>query len=132
MKKPNALVADTAQALADLEGLVRSVTGRVFDNAAQIWNHNFYWRSMKPDGGGSPDEHLLAAIRSEFGSLRTFRDAFVSTGEGFSARAGSGSAGRVNACASIRPPTQIARCDTARPPCSTPVSGSTATTSTTW
>jgi Fe-Mn family superoxide dismutase len=87
VKKLNALVADTPAANADLESLVRTADGTVFDNAAQIWNHDFYWRSMKPDGGGRPEPDLLAAIRAEFGSIGSFRDAFVTAGE---ARFGSG------------------------------------------
>jgi Fe-Mn family superoxide dismutase len=80
VKKLNALVAGTPQADADLEGLVRNSVGPIFENAAQIWNHDFYWRSMKPGGGGRPDAGLLAAIRAEYGSLGTFRDCFVRTG----------------------------------------------------
>jgi len=87
VKKLNALVADRPEANADLEGLVRTAEGPVFDNAAQIWNHDFYWRSMKRGGGGRPEEDLLAAIRAEFGSIEGFRDAFVGTGE---TRFGSG------------------------------------------
>jgi Fe-Mn family superoxide dismutase len=81
VKKLNELVAGTPQADADLESLVRNAVGPVFDNAAQIWNHDFYWRSMKPDGGGRPGDDLLAAIRAEFGSLGSFRDTLVRTGE---------------------------------------------------
>ncbi len=87
VKKLNALVADKAEADADLESLVRSAVGPIFENAAQIWNHDFYWRSMKPDGGGNPEAHLLAAIGVEFGSLRGFKDAFIRAGE---AQFGSG------------------------------------------
>ena len=81
VKKLNSFVANTPHADADLEGLVRECVGPVFDLAAQIWNHDFFWRSMKPNGGGRPDGELLDAIRGEFGSLGTFRDAFVRTGD---------------------------------------------------
>ena len=46
----------------------------VFNNAAQIWNHTFYWRSMSPDGGGDPSGELASAITSSFGSVDTLRD----------------------------------------------------------
>ncbi len=81
VKKLNARVADTPWANADLESLVRTAEGPIFDDAAQIWNHDFYWRSMKPGGGGRPENALLAAIRAEFGSIGHFRDAFVDAGE---------------------------------------------------
>jgi Fe-Mn family superoxide dismutase len=81
VKKLNALVAEGPLANADLESLVRSAEGPVFDNAAQIWNHDFFWRSLKPDGGGRPEPDLLAGIRSEFGSVGSVRDALVDTGE---------------------------------------------------
>lgn len=81
VKKLNALVADTPLANADLEGLVRTADGPIFDSAAQIWNHDFYWRSMKPGGGGRPEEPLLRAIRAEFGSIGELRNLFVDTGE---------------------------------------------------
>ncbi len=81
VKKLNALVAGGPQADADLESLVRTAEGPIFDNAAQIWNHDFYWRSLQNGGGGRPEPELLAAIRREFGSLGAFRDAFIGTGE---------------------------------------------------
>lgn len=81
VKKLNALVADTPDANSDLECLVRTAKGPIFDNAAQIWNHDFYWRSMKPGGGGQPAEDLLAAIRTDFGSIGAFREAFIRTGD---------------------------------------------------
>ena len=81
VKKLNALVANSPEANADLEGLVRSADGAVFENAAQVWNHDFYWRSMKPGGGGRPEADLLGVIRSAFGRIGSFRDAFIDAGE---------------------------------------------------
>jgi Fe-Mn family superoxide dismutase len=81
VKKLNELVAGTPQADGDLETLMRGSVGPVFDNAAQIWNHDFYWRSMKPKGGGRPAGELLEAVRGEFGGVGTLREAFVRTGE---------------------------------------------------
>ena len=57
-----------------LEALITgSGQGAVYNNAAQIWNHNFYWRSMSPDGGGDPSGELAAAIASSFGSVDALR-----------------------------------------------------------
>ena len=57
-----------------LEGLIASAEpGAVFNNAAQIWNHTFYWNSMSPDGGGEPGGNLGAAITDSFGSADALR-----------------------------------------------------------
>ena len=53
----------------------------VFDNAAQVWNHEFYWRSMKPGGGGRPTGLIARAIDRDFGSYDRFRDAFITACE---------------------------------------------------
>jgi Fe-Mn family superoxide dismutase len=49
----------------------------IFNNAAQIWNHNFYWDSLRADGGGTPGKALLTAIEKDFESFTAFRDKFV-------------------------------------------------------
>ncbi len=72
---------------AGLEALVRGSEGAVFNQAAQIWNHTFFWRSMQPRGGGRPDGELAAAIDRDFGSYDKFRSEFISAGM---ARFGSG------------------------------------------
>ena len=59
----------------------------VFNNAAQVWNHTFYWHSMKPGGGGKPTGDLAAAIDRDFGSFEAFAEKFKSAG---AARFGSG------------------------------------------
>jgi Fe-Mn family superoxide dismutase len=48
----------------------------IFNNAAQVWNHTFYWQSMKPQGGGRPTGDLLAAIERDFGSFEKFTEEF--------------------------------------------------------
>ena len=48
----------------------------VFNNAAQVWNHSFFWSCMKPDGGGKPSGRLLAMIEARFGSFEAFRTSF--------------------------------------------------------
>lgn len=60
-----------------LEAIVRESKGPIFNNAAQIWNHTFFWNSLSPEGGGSPQGPLLHAIEQEFGSLAGFREAFI-------------------------------------------------------
>jgi Fe-Mn family superoxide dismutase len=68
----------------ELEELIRGTDDvDVFNNAAQIWNHDFYWRSIDPEGGGAPEGRTLEAIEGSFGSYQGFRDAFkaAATGE---------------------------------------------------
>jgi len=60
-----------------LEEVVLAADGTVFDNAAQIWNHTFFWSSMRPGGGGAPTGALAAAIDAAFGSYDGFRTAFA-------------------------------------------------------
>lgn len=52
----------------------------LFNNAAQDWNHSFYWRSMKAQGGGQPQGKLLEAIKKDFGSYEEFRKQFIDAG----------------------------------------------------
>lgn len=63
-------------AVKSLEELVRTAEGSIFNNAAQIWNHTFYWNSMKPNGGGEPSDPLRARIINDFGSFSNFKEAF--------------------------------------------------------
>lgn len=70
---------------ADLEDVIRDSAGDpakagVFNNAAQIWNHTFYWNSMAPNGGGAPSGELAAAIDRDFGSYDAFKTAFAEAG----------------------------------------------------
>ena len=62
---------------ADLEGLILSSEGGLFNNAAQVWNHSFYWKCMKPGGGGAPAGELGDAIAAAFGSYEGFVKAFT-------------------------------------------------------
>jgi len=63
--------------LEDLEKIIRSAEGGVFNNAAQVWNHSFYWKCMKPGGGGRPDGALAKAIEAAFGSYDEFAKEFT-------------------------------------------------------
>jgi len=60
-----------------LEDLVRSTSGAVFNNAAQVWNHTFYWNSMSPTGGGDPQGKIADAIKKSFGSFSNFKEQFT-------------------------------------------------------
>jgi Fe-Mn family superoxide dismutase len=81
----NKLVAGTPLAGQPLEKIIRETAGAadkapIFNNAAQVWNHTFFWQSMKPKGGGQPTGRLLELINKSFGSLDEFKKAFVDTG----------------------------------------------------
>ena len=65
----NKLIDGKPEASLSLEEIIKSSEGGVFNNAAQIWNHTFYWSSMKPNGGGLPTGDLAQAITRDFGSF---------------------------------------------------------------
>jgi Fe-Mn family superoxide dismutase len=87
LRKLGKLVRGKPEEKLSLEELVRHATGDVFDNAAQVWNHTFYWESMRPGGGGRPEPALGALIASSFGSVADFKQRFA---EAASTRFGSG------------------------------------------
>lgn len=70
--KLNGLIAGTDLENKSLEEIVKSSEGGVFNNAAQIWNHTFYWHSLSPNGGGEPEGALADAINASFGSFAEF------------------------------------------------------------
>jgi superoxide dismutase, Fe-Mn family len=79
----NNLIKDTPQAQQSLEAIIKGAHGdaskaTVFNNAAQVWNHTFYWHCMKPGGGGMPTGNVAAAIASAFGSFDKFKEEFKS------------------------------------------------------
>ncbi|WP_341678390.1 Fe-Mn family superoxide dismutase [Niveibacterium sp. SC-1] len=79
----NNLVKGTEYESLDLEAIVKKApAGGVFNNAAQVWNHTFFWSSMKPAGGGQPSGALLAAINAKFGSFDAFKEAFTKSAVG--------------------------------------------------
>jgi superoxide dismutase, Fe-Mn family len=71
----NRLIQDTEFADASLEDIVRRSSGGIFNNAAQTWNHTFFWHSLSPQGG-KPQGELLKAIEGAFGSYDAFKDKF--------------------------------------------------------
>lgn len=80
-KKLNAAVVDSPLAGHSLEDVI-AITHKqgqqgTFNNAAQAWNHTFYWNSMGPNGGGQPSGKLADAIKTSFGGFNEFRDAFA-------------------------------------------------------
>ncbi len=77
VKKLNAAVEkDSSLAGKSLEDLITSQSGGVFNNAAQIWNHTFYWNSLSPNGGGAPSGKVAELIDRDFGSFDKFKEAF--------------------------------------------------------
>ena len=73
----NKLVAGKPEEHKSLEEIILASDGGVFNNAAQIWNHTFYWHCMKPGGGGLPTGDVAAAIDRDFGSFDKFKEEFT-------------------------------------------------------
>ena len=82
LEKLRGLIEGTPEAELPLEELVTQASGPVFDNAAQVWNHNFYWNGMTPGGGGAPTGPLAERIQEEFGSYEAFAKRFVESAVG--------------------------------------------------
>lgn len=81
----NKLIAGTDLEGKSLEDIIvavadNSAKGGVYNNAAQVWNHTFYWNSMQPNGGGKPNAELLAKIEADFGSFDKFKEEFATAG----------------------------------------------------
>ncbi|MDE3061182.1 MAG: superoxide dismutase, partial [Pseudomonadota bacterium] len=81
----NKLVKDTPLAGQPLEEVIKAVAkdsakAGVFNNAAQVWNHTFYWNSMKPHGGGAPSGEIGKRIEKDFGSYDKFKEEFKQAG----------------------------------------------------
>jgi len=75
----NKLITDTEFADLSLEDIIKKASGGVFNNAAQIWNHTFYWYCLSPNGGGTPTGALAQAIDKAFGSFDEFKQKFATT-----------------------------------------------------
>ena len=76
----NKLVEGTDKENSSLEDVIKTSDGGVFNNAAQVWNHSFYWNSMTPNGGGEPTGDVAEAINSAFGSYDEFKAKFAEAG----------------------------------------------------
>ncbi len=77
--KLNGLVEGTEFADKSLEDIIRASSGGVFNNAAQVWNHTFYWHCLSPNGGGKPSGKLAELIDRDFGSFDEFEKKFTDT-----------------------------------------------------
>jgi superoxide dismutase, Fe-Mn family len=75
----NNLIKGTEFEDAELETIVKKSSGGMFNNAAQVWNHTFYWNCLAPNGGGEPSGKLLEAINAAFGSFAAFKEQFSQT-----------------------------------------------------
>jgi Fe-Mn family superoxide dismutase len=73
----NKLIAGTEFEDMPLERIVQKASGGIFNNAAQVWNHTFYWNCLSPKGGGEPSGRLAAAIGKGFGSFAGFKEQFA-------------------------------------------------------
>ncbi|MBU0603999.1 MAG: superoxide dismutase [Gammaproteobacteria bacterium] len=79
----NNLIKGTEYENLELEAIIKKApVGGVFNNSAQIWNHSFFWTSMKPAGGGAPSGALAAAIDAKWGSFDEFKKAFKASAVG--------------------------------------------------
>ncbi len=75
----NKMIEGTEFASLSLEEIIRKAQGGMFNNAAQVWNHSFYWNCLKPNGGGAPAGKLGDAINAAFGSFDKFKEEFTKT-----------------------------------------------------
>ncbi len=76
VNKLNELKKGSALENLSLEEIIHKSEGAVFNNAAQVWNHTFYWNCLSPEGGGKPEGDILAAIESRYGSFEQFKGDF--------------------------------------------------------
>jgi Fe-Mn family superoxide dismutase len=81
----NGMIEGTDMASQSLEEIIKASAGDaskagIFNNAAQVWNHTFFWNSMSPNGGGAPSGDLVAKIDAAFGGLDGFKEAFKNAG----------------------------------------------------
>lgn len=85
--KLNDLIAGSKFQEASLEEIIVTAAGAIFNNAAQVWNHSFYWSCLSPRGGGPPSGPINEALQSKWGSFDKFRGDFT---QGAAANFGSG------------------------------------------
>jgi len=75
----NNLIQNTEFENASLEDIIMKSSGGLFNNAAQVWNHSFYWKCLSPTGGGEPSGELANAINKKYGSFEEFKQKFSQT-----------------------------------------------------
>ena len=78
----NKMIDGTEFADMPLEEIIKKSQGGMFNNAAQVWNHTFYWNCLSPNGGGEPTGKLADAINAAFGDFATFKEEFTKTAIG--------------------------------------------------
>ncbi|MFW6276878.1 MAG: superoxide dismutase [Bacteroidota bacterium] len=76
VNKLNGLIEGTKFADMELEDIINNSDGGVFNNAAQTWNHTFFWNCLSPNSGGKPKGNVLQAIEKDFGSFEDFKEKF--------------------------------------------------------
>ena len=75
----NKLIPGTEFEKLTLEEIIKKSSGGIFNNAAQVWNHTFYWHCLSPNGGGEPAGKIAELINQYFGSFATFKEQFTQT-----------------------------------------------------
>jgi len=78
----NNLIPGTEFEKLPLEEIIKKATGGIYNNAAQVWNHTFFWNCMKPNGGGAPTGALADAINKKWGTLDEFKKVFQTSAVG--------------------------------------------------
>ena len=78
----NNLIPGTEFETLALEDIIKKSSGGIYNNAAQVWNHTFFWNCLKPNGGGAPTGALADAINAKFGSYDAFKEAFTKSAVG--------------------------------------------------
>jgi Fe-Mn family superoxide dismutase len=78
----NNLISGTDFETLALEDIIKRSSGGIYNNAAQVWNHTFFWSCLKPNGGGAPTGALADAINAKFGSYEAFKEAFTKSAVG--------------------------------------------------
>ena len=78
----NNLIKGTEFENSSLEEIIKKSSGGIYNNSAQIWNHTFFWSSLKPNGGGEPKGALADAINKKWGSFEDFKKAFQTSAVG--------------------------------------------------
>lgn len=78
----NNLIKGTEFESLSLEEIIKKSSAGIYNNSAQIWNHTFFWSSMKPNGGGAPTSALADAINAKWGSFDDFKKAFQASAVG--------------------------------------------------
>jgi len=73
----NRLITGTEFEKMSLEEIIQKASGGIFNNAAQVWNHTFYWNCLSPNGGGEPTGEIANAITKQFGSFTEFKEKFT-------------------------------------------------------